>query len=161
VRVPLHHGGRTPTAERLHGQEVHAGHHEPAAEGITVHVPRVAFNGAAYRTVSRAFGRGARSGVPPRCRGSNNRDAAHELALEASPIATPVRALADRAAWDGTATELLQELYRIADDAAKRAKGWPATAKAVGNALRRIAPNLWAVGVAVVFDREATTVGGS
>jgi hypothetical protein len=56
---------------------------------------------------------------------------------------------------------LLQELYRIADDAAKRAKGWPATAKAVGNALRRIAPNLWAVGVAVVFDREATTVGGS
>jgi hypothetical protein len=48
---------------------------------------------------------------------------------------------------------LLEELSKLADDAAKRAKGWPTTPRALGSALRRIAPNLWALGVEVTFDR--------
>jgi hypothetical protein len=86
-----------------------------------------------------------------------NRDAAHDLALEASSIAAAVRALADRGPWQGTAAELLEELARIADDAAKRAKGWPATPRALGAALRRVAPNLWHIGIEVAFERQART----
>ncbi len=85
---------------------------------------------------------------------SANRDAAHILALEASSIAPAVRALADQEAWTGTAAELLEVLSKLADDAAKRAKGWPATPRAVGSALRRIASNLWATGIDVRFERE-------
>jgi hypothetical protein len=86
---------------------------------------------------------------------ANNRDAAHDLALEASVIASAVRRLVGREAWSGTAAELLEELSKLADDAAKRAKGWPTTPRALGSALRRIAPNLWALGVEVTFDRAA------
>jgi len=83
-----------------------------------------------------------------------NRDAAHGLALEASSIAAAVRALAAREAWQGTAAELLAALSAMVADAATRARGWPATPRALGSALRRIAPNLWAVGVDVVFERQ-------
>lgn len=85
---------------------------------------------------------------------SNNRDAAHELALEASPIAAPIRKLADEKAWKGTAAELLEELSKVADDAAKRAKSWPSTPRGLGSALRRAAPNLRKVGLIVEFTDE-------
>lgn len=98
-------------------------------------------------------GLGLEEGVFLRAYGAN-RDAAHDLALEASVIAPAVRALAEQEAWTGTAAELLEELGRIADDAAKRARGWPANPGRLGSALRRIAPNLWAVGVEVGFERE-------
>jgi hypothetical protein len=88
---------------------------------------------------------------------SGNRRAAHDLALEASAIAPAVQALADREEWIGTAAKLLDALNQIADDAAKRLKGWPETARAVGGALRRIVTNLRAVGVEVTFEREAGT----
>src|SRR5207249_4296359 len=66
---------------------------------------------------------------------SNNRDAAHDLALEASSIAPAVRTLADRGAWTGTAAELLEVLNQITDDTTKRAKGWPSTPRHVAGAL--------------------------
>jgi hypothetical protein len=83
-----------------------------------------------------------------------NRDAAHGLALDASPIAAAVRTLAALGAWQGTAAEMLEALAAIADDTTKRAKGWPATPRALGSALRRIAPNLRAVGVTVEFTDD-------
>jgi hypothetical protein len=85
---------------------------------------------------------------------SGNRDAAHDLALEASPIASAIRTLAAREAWKGTAAELLEELSRVADEAAKRAKSWPSTARTLGSSLRRVAPSLRAVGVIVEFSDE-------
>ena len=85
---------------------------------------------------------------------TNNRVATHELALEASPIAAPIRKLADQKAWKGTAAELLGELSKIADEATKKARTWPSTARGLGSALRRAAPNLRTVGVVVEFTDE-------
>jgi hypothetical protein len=65
-------------------------------------------------------------------------------------VAAPVQALAE-SNWSGTAAELLEALANIADDATKKSKNWPATPRTLGAALRRIAPNLRAVGVAVDF----------
>ena len=84
-----------------------------------------------------------------------NRAAAHDLALEASPIAVPVRVLVDDAGdWSGTAAELLEALMKITDEVTKKSKGWPATPRALGTALRRIAPNLRAVGISVEFSDQ-------
>lgn len=85
---------------------------------------------------------------------AGNRDSIHELALEASAVAASVRTLANREAWKGTAAELLAELGSIADEATKKAKSWPTTPRGLANALRRVAPNLRAVGVAIAFTDE-------
>jgi hypothetical protein len=81
---------------------------------------------------------------------TGNREAAHELTLEASPIAPFVRKLA-RIGFTGTASELLERLNILATDEERRQKGWPANARALSGSLRRIAPNLRAVGVNVEF----------
>jgi hypothetical protein len=83
-----------------------------------------------------------------------NRAAAHDLALEASPVAVPVRVLVDAGDWSGTAAELLEALMKITDEVTKKSKGWPATPRALGTALRRIAPNLRAVGIPVEFSDQ-------
>lgn len=90
---------------------------------------------------------------------SANRGAANELTLDASLIAPLLRELADGAdnadgEFEGTATDLLTRLGELADEGTTRRKSWPATPQALGAELRRIAPNLRAVGVEVSFDRE-------
>lgn len=82
-----------------------------------------------------------------------NRAVANELTLEVSPLATPVRQLAE-IGFEGTATELLDRLGALAGEAATRRKSWPTTPQALGGELRRIAPNLRAAGVTVDFDRD-------
>jgi hypothetical protein len=85
-----------------------------------------------------------------------NRRAANELALDAALIVPPLRdLLAERGgAWRGTATSLLLDLAEHVDERTRKAPGWPTNGRAVSNALRRIAPNLRAVRVEVVFARE-------
>jgi hypothetical protein len=83
-----------------------------------------------------------------------NRAEAHDLALDASPIAASVRALVEPGEWSGTAAELLEALGRIADEATQRSKVWPATPRTLSTALRRIAPNLRAIGVSVEFTDQ-------
>ncbi|MBI2218775.1 MAG: bifunctional DNA primase/polymerase [Candidatus Rokubacteria bacterium] len=83
-----------------------------------------------------------------------NRAAAHDLALEASPIASSLRTLAEAGDWAGTAAELLGALCKVADDTTKKLKTWPTTPRTLGTALRRIAPNLRAVGVSVEFSDQ-------
>jgi len=83
-----------------------------------------------------------------------NRSQAHELVLDAAPVAAMVRELAERDGWSGTATELLKELEAEAADATKRLKEWPGTGRALTGALKRIAPNLRAVGVDVLFHDD-------
>jgi hypothetical protein len=82
-----------------------------------------------------------------------NRAAAHELALDASSVALAVRALLDgRDEWRGTATDLLAAL-NATDEVARRHRGWPQTARALSGSLRRLAPDLRAVGLEVGFAR--------
>jgi len=84
----------------------------------------------------------------------NNRSDAHEVALDVSPVAAVIRILADQRDWTGTSAELLEELTQLADEAIRRAKSWPATPRQLGAILRRLAPNLRAVGVEVGFRNQ-------
>lgn len=87
-----------------------------------------------------------------------NRNELHELALEASVIAPTVRALIENhGVWEGTATDLLSELNRFADDNTRKQRGWPKNARSVSGYLRRITPNLRTVGIEVDFWRQDDT----
>ncbi|HLW61185.1 MAG TPA: hypothetical protein VKV57_14880 [bacterium] len=87
---------------------------------------------------------------------AENREAANELPLEASPVAEAMRTFAEQQSeWAGTATELLERLQKLVDEAVTRQKGWPKAAHALSNTLGRLAPNLRAVGVSVAFSRAA------
>jgi len=92
---------------------------------------------------------------------AGNRKAANESALEASPVAGVLRIWFDKLGgvpWSGTASELLTALSASASEAVKNQKGWPHSGRSLSGALRRIAPNLRAVGIDVGFDdREAHT----
>jgi len=87
-----------------------------------------------------------------------NRSTANEIAVDVSAIGGPIRdLLADGAAWTGTASELLEALCRRVPDATKGQRGWPKNARALSGAIRRLAPNLRAVGGEVSIDvREAS-----
>jgi hypothetical protein len=81
-----------------------------------------------------------------------NRTAGNELALEASPVGKIIMDfMATMSLWTGTATELLNELDALAGDRTKRSKGWPQTGRSLSGILKRLAPNLRAVGVDVNF----------
>jgi hypothetical protein len=84
-----------------------------------------------------------------------NREESHEAAIEASAIGTAIVALiADHAQWEGTATELLRILESRVDEKTKGRKDWPAAARGLRESLGRIAPNLRALGVNVVFGNR-------
>jgi len=100
------------------------------------------------------------------------RDAVHDLTLEASPVGPLVRNFtAQHSPWEGTASELLAALETLAQESLTAAgvtmqaspkagsdvtkqKAWPKNGQALSNVLRRLAPTLRAVGIAVTFDRE-------
>src|SRR5262249_26987521 len=89
----------------------------------------------------------------------SNRAEAHDLALEGSVIAPPLRALlADVGEWAGTASDLLAALTARTDESVRRGRDWPATARKMSGTLRRLAPTLRGVGIAVTFAR-ATDAG--
>jgi hypothetical protein len=79
----------------------------------------------------------------------------HVLALEASPIAEPIRKLLERAngRWSGTPTALFSAITALADEHARRAHGWPKAPNAMSGDLRRIVANLKAIGISVSFAR--------
>ncbi|MBA2373816.1 MAG: hypothetical protein H0V74_06385 [Chloroflexi bacterium] len=80
----------------------------------------------------------------------SNRKSAHEIAIEGSPIGALVRQfIDDRTEWQGTAGELLKALEDQGGDRATRQRDWPKTARAMGDRMRAIAPNLRATGIEV------------
>ena len=80
-------------------------------------------------------------------------DGAVALALEASLLSTAIQALAE-IGFEGTATELLNHLERdLVDEETKRKKAWPKGPNALGDQLRRLAPNLRAIGISVEFEK--------
>jgi hypothetical protein len=89
-----------------------------------------------------------------------NRQDAHAIALEASPLVPPLLALAgglSAEGWSGTAGDLLKALSAKAGETATKATDWPKTARALAGRLRRLAPNLRPSGVVVTFGREGPT----
>jgi hypothetical protein len=83
---------------------------------------------------------------------TGNRELAHEAALDTSPVAAVIRSLAEDGSWSGTAAELLETLVKRVDEVTRRARTWPKTPRQIGASLRRLAPNLRAVGVYVEFQ---------
>jgi hypothetical protein len=85
-----------------------------------------------------------------------NREAAHDLALEASLVADSLQNfLETTGAWTGTATDLLDALTTAVAEHVRRKREWPKTATALGGQLRRLAPTLRTVGVEITFNRAA------
>lgn len=85
---------------------------------------------------------------------TGNRESANELALEASPVASLIiDFVSQQGSWEGKPTELLKELNDRAGDEMKRQQGYPKSAKALRGALKRIAPNLRAIGIEFVAGR--------
>ncbi len=78
----------------------------------------------------------------------------NELALESSPVAGPVRQFAEaRRIWEGTATELLTELARLAGEEITRSRDWPKKPNTLSGKLKRLAPHLRKAGVGIDFGR--------
>jgi len=81
-----------------------------------------------------------------------NRQAANDVALEASPIAAPVIVLIDDVrSWTGALDELRKALEQQFEPGTEKPKGWPASARGMRSALERAAPNLRIVGIEVTF----------
>jgi hypothetical protein len=85
----------------------------------------------------------------------DNRQDAHIIALEESPIAEPLVKLAREGEWSGTAKQLLEELTRRVGEMAAKNRQWPRSPRALSGRLRRLAPHLKAVGITLAF-----TLGG-
>lgn len=83
-----------------------------------------------------------------------NRENANELALDASPIAaTLIEFAQQQESWKGKPSELLEEFNRRATDEIKKQQGWPKRSNTLSGAMKRIAPNLRAVGVEYSIGR--------
>jgi hypothetical protein len=81
--------------------------------------------------------------------------AANEVVIEASAVGDAVRRfMAGRQTWEGTASELLQQLTPLIPEALARERSWPKNARALSGKLRRAAPPLRKVGIDVAFVRE-------
>jgi len=81
------------------------------------------------------------------------------MALEASPIATPLlQILEDEGEWEGTATDLLDLLNSKARDFEKRNRAWPSNSRTLSNKLRRIVPNLEEIGWKITFARDNSSL---
>lgn len=73
---------------------------------------------------------------------AENHAGGNTVALEASPVADVIQSLVRDAPFEGTATALLAKLNARAGESVRRSRSWPATARALSDALSRITPNL-------------------
>jgi len=86
---------------------------------------------------------------------AKNRQAAHHVALEDSPVARIIRLYLKRTTkWEGTAAQLLVALTDVAFKTVRREREWPKNARSLGSALRRLVPNLRAVDIDVRFLKK-------
>jgi hypothetical protein len=77
----------------------------------------------------------------------------HSLALEASSLYQPLAQLA-REGFTGTVAELGARLDSMVSEAIRGSVQWPKAPNALGNALRRMVPNLRAAGIELQFNRN-------
>jgi hypothetical protein len=87
-----------------------------------------------------------------------NRREACSSALDDCPVASAVRDLLDyfKRPIETTASDLLSLLARFAPRPIRQSAQWPKSPRALSSAIRRIAPQLRVIGIAVEFDRGAT-----
>jgi len=80
-------------------------------------------------------------------------DAVAEEVVEGDLVASAVRIFVqDRSEWTGTAGKLLEDLSPQLPD--RPPKGWPTSARAMAAALKKVAPALRSVGVAIDYDHH-------
>lgn len=85
-----------------------------------------------------------------------NRSSANEIALESSIIAKPLLDYLERSGgWQGTAAGLLAALDSERGEEGRPVRGWPAQPQHLSGMIRRLAPNLEAVGWVVHFCEKA------
>jgi hypothetical protein len=82
----------------------------------------------------------------------SNRAETRNLALEASPVYEPLRAVA-RAGFSGTSSELLFLLSKLASDTTRRSQRWPKAPNVLSTVLRRMAGSLRSSGIEIYFNR--------
>lgn len=86
-----------------------------------------------------------------------NRDDIISAALDADLVAAGVMHLvAEHQHWHGSAKELLDEMDLKLGNHQTRQWGWPRTPRGLSDRVRRLAPFLRTVGIAVDFERETT-----
>jgi hypothetical protein len=88
-----------------------------------------------------------------------NRRDANELALDASPLVSPLWKLVEQGPFCGTASDLLARLTGLVNDAVAKAREWPKRPHVLSGKLRRLAPNLRQAGMRVEFDRGQAASG--
>jgi hypothetical protein len=82
-----------------------------------------------------------------------NRTQAHELAVDATPIGTVLVEVATEG-FEGTATELLALLANRVDEKVTKQPEWPRSPQALSGIVKRLAPNLRALGFEIDHYRE-------
>src|SRR5205807_7461443 len=90
---------------------------------------------------------------------TNNRQQSTETILADSPLYEPLARLLreGKGIWEGTPTEMLDELTDEAGDKIAKHKTWPTKPNALTNRLKRLAPALRAIGITIERDRQAHT----
>ena len=87
---------------------------------------------------------------------SHARQCAVETAIEQDPIGDAVRAIAEKADWEGTATELLVELEKWVSESVSRSRIWPSANKVRGR-LRRLQAPLRDFNIVLDLDQRASS----
>jgi hypothetical protein len=88
----------------------------------------------------------------------DNREEAHEIVLESSPVAQAIQRLMEsRTVWQGTASELLANLEPLTPEKTARSRQWPGNSRSLGKALTRLAPDLRGLGIDVDFERTKSS----
>jgi hypothetical protein len=86
--------------------------------------------------------------------GQNRLDAGDSL-LESSPVARHLRQFMEgKKTWEGTATDLLDQVNGLATEGERRRKSWPAGPNVLSGALSRLAPSLRQVGIDIDRGRK-------
>jgi hypothetical protein len=84
----------------------------------------------------------------------------HRDVVDNSIIMGPLRGvlarLRGREKWEGTMSKLLSDLNDNASDEERRRRGWPKGAHVLSGLLRRLTPNLRAVGINITFNSGHT-----
>jgi len=86
---------------------------------------------------------------------TGNRAAWDSVAIDASVVGPPILQLMERAAcWEGVFGDLLDALNAIVSQQFQKSREWPKSARAISGELRRIAPNLRAIGIQVTIGKH-------
>ena len=88
---------------------------------------------------------------------AQNRDESIGVSIEASPLASSIVHISNEPSWqgwEGTATELLDDLNKHASESVQKNRRWPRDVRSLGGQLRRITPLLRQQGINIEFQRS-------